>query len=265
MILLAAAGVTPTELLARAAQHLPSGWAITVQEHQCGAVLTVGSDVDECSGWMVVGRTAADPWGNSPERGGAALLGRELSTYGLAAMHLAAGPVVAFDRSTAVVARAPNGIVPVWVSGVVAGTVRNLVDACSDGQPRMLEPGHSVHLATGTRGPAHVCEIFDGPKLFSLSDVRRELVEKSRYGKPVAGPVNLDGALREGPMAGAWVYAPDVTKGSWRTDRRGALSHMRDRVLPELWTRARMSGHVLFAPISEAPAVELLSFVGDVE
>ncbi|MFA5890634.1 MAG: hypothetical protein WDA27_06750 [Actinomycetota bacterium] len=262
-MLLAVAGVLPTELLARAMPYVVSTWSLRVQEHESGAVLTTLGDVDECDGWLAVGRSAADPWGNPSDVGGRDSLSRDLSRYGLAALHMAAGPVVAFDGRAAVVARAPNGIVPVWVSGVAAGTLRCVVEACGGGPARMLKPGHSVSIATGASGASHASEVFDGPKLFSLRDVQRELAESTRHGDPVAGPGNSDGALREGLVAGTWVYAPDVTKGRWRIDRAGSLSHVRESVLPELWARARAAGRWLFAPVTEAPAVELLSYVGE--
>lgn len=240
-MIVVAAELDPSDLLARCARHVPPAWATSVLPTSWGAVLVSGAEPGRCGDWLVAGRPSLHPWGvpgwpQAPE-----IVARAFDELGAVAAHLAAGPHVAVDLEGVSVVAALNGIVPVWVSigsPWVAGTSLDCVGSAAGGEVERIAPGWS----TGPSGPAavaalDVAEQLPGIDGESLDRERRAIVAADRRG------VTTD-----------VLWDPDLATADFTSLRLDGV--------PAAWWRARLAGCWIHAPAFERPALDLAALGG---
>lgn len=259
-VLVAAHGCDTDMVLAAVAPHVPTRWPVTAVPTPWGCFAVAGPEAPTTEDrWLVIGTPTADPWGRPIQPMDAAIVRDDLARYGVHASQLTAGPHVAADLETGELVRALNGIVPVFESvglvravgthpavvSSIAGSSALLVAAsCRSGEPLTDEPVVEALAALSWKGIG--------------AEVDERLRALGRLRPVTLGPAHHEHRLvvtERAPTAP--LYLPDLSALDRSSDAVRGYLDLRDRVLPDLWWRARLRGWWLHAPAFERVACDL--------
>ena len=264
MLVIVAHGEAPERSLARLAGTLGARPNVRSEPMPWGSLVLADAPHARSERWLVAGRPQRDPWGlplgDLPLDEAVA----EYEHYGAGAACLGSGPFVVVDLATGAMLRAPNGVVPVFSGvapyGSVFGTSARAVRALG-GDAREIAPGDIV----GPLGCDSVVAASPAEQLRTLrwDWIDAEIAERvSRLG-PLT-PARLAGTLNPSAGADRWlsrtragdiVFAPPLRGAAGRT---AALS---SAVAASLWSRARLGGQWLFAPLLERPMRDTIALL----
>lgn len=264
MLVIVAHGEEPERLLALLGGTLGARANVRSELMPWGSLALADAPYARNDRWLVAGRPQRDPWGlplgDLPLDEAVA----EYEQYGTRAAGLGSGPFVVVDLATGGLLRAPNGVVPAFsgmatfgpVFGTSAGAVRAL-----GGDAREIPPGEIA-------GPLGCDSVVGSSPPEQLRTLRWEWIDGeiaervSRLG-PLT-PAQLSGTPSTPDGADRWlsrtrggdvIFAPPLRRTAGRST---ALS---PAVAASLWSRARLGGQWLFAPLLERPMRDLVSLL----
>jgi hypothetical protein len=243
MLVLLAHGETPERLLAALAGTFGARPTVSVERMPWGSLLLADAPHARSDRWLVAGRPQRDPWGLPLDDLPLDQAVAEFDRFGVQAAHLGSGPFVAADLATGRLVRPPNGIVPAFQGMGKCGPV----GATSDRMLRSLAPD------VKEIAPQHEQQAQNEQLRLRWDWLDQEITTRVARLGPLA-PVIVPGTPDVGvdrwlarTTTGDVVFAPSLQRAS---DRAAALS---STIAARLWSRARLGGRWLFAPILERP------------
>lgn len=256
MLVVVAHAEAPERLLALLAGTLAARATVRAEPMPWGSLVLADAPHARSNRWLVAGRPQRDPWGlplgDLPLDEAVA----EYERYGAHAAHLGSGPFVAVDLATGRLLRPPNGIVPAFsgmaADGPVLGTSKRALLAFARDVSE-IPPGEIA----GPPGGDPVAASSPGERLRSLrwEWLDEEVTARVARLGPLT-PARLPGVHDTPAGADRWlshtrtgdvVFAPPLR---CEAGRAAALS---PAVAARLWSRARLGGQWLFAPVLERP------------
>lgn len=264
MLVIIAHGEAPEPILAALGGVLPVGATVTAEPTPWGALVLADAPHARSDRWLIAGRPQQDPWGLPFDELPLDEALKEFDRYGSRAVHLGSGPFVAVDLASGRLLPALNGIIATFegagANGLVLGTSRHAV--------RLIARGVREALPDETAGLWKLDSIASSPNTRRIRSLRWEWIDEeiaervARLGPLVtAEPPEAPGVVTAADRwlartaSGDVIFVPPLRRAA---AREVALN---STVTAQLWSRARLHGQWLYAPVLERPVRDMIGFV----
>jgi hypothetical protein len=264
MLVVVAHGESPERLCAALAGTLAARATVQVNPMPWGSLLLADAPYMRNDRWLVAGRPQKDPWGLP--LGDLALeeAVAEYEQYGARAGCFGSGPFIVADLTTGHLLRAPNGIVPAWdgmgAGGPVQATSARALRLLSR-QVKEISPG----AIAGPPGAVSLAATGPGEHLRSLTWewLDEEIAAHTSRLGPLT-PARLHSAADVLTESDRWLWSTATSDVVFVPPLRlasGRAAAMSSTIAARLWSRARLGGRWLFAPLLERPARDTVALV----